>query len=750
MKKFYYVSAIFFLSFLIILVSCSNKGSEYDFAELTNWQQYVIVRPDSTSDAVVKAAISIVKSIEGKMGIKPDIKTDWVNKGEEVPSDTYEILVGNTNRPESEFNLAYSDFIVKPVGKRLVINGGSEAAIIKAAEWFVENCISDKVLYPKEGYTYNAEYPYKDVKIGGVLLSEFSVDGGKNYINKANELKQFIAEHTGVYPKDGGKNKIMLTNDPSLGMLDISVKLDAGILKIATAENGVDITEAVNLFLNSLNTRNDNNYIPDERMTIEMDSIKICTEAKIKAWRDKTDERINKILTSENMEIPQGAKVYYVSENGDDFNDGLSPEKAWKTLTKVNSAPLVSGSYVCFERGGLWRGNLQAKSGVTYTAYGEGDKPKIYGSLFDGADPSKWSKTDAENIWVINIGTNDCGTLVFNHGEAHAIKCIIRTESDGSTFNNTTGEPFKDYHDLTTDLHFYHDYKDSGNLYLYSKQNPGDRFDSIEFNVKPNIISIKGNNVTIDNLCIKYGGAHGVGAGTVSNLTVKNCEFGWIGGSIQAEGIYGRNYATRYGNAVEIYGGCNGFYVTDNYIYQIYDAGITQQYTLTEEEQKNGIVKDQKNMYYARNVIEYCNYSIEYFLGIGSDASNKTRMENFLIEDNYMWYAGTGFSQQRPDKTQGAHIKGWSGGNRNRATGYVVRNNLMFDSSDMLVQIVSPLYNSDGSNSMPRFENNDFVGRNGASFGTVAITDTTRQTYGTSIPAYLGEITNGDIFWFID
>jgi hypothetical protein len=342
--------------------------------------------------------------------------------------------------------------------------------------------------------------------------------------------------------------------------------------------------------------------------------------------------------------------------------------------------------------------------------------------------------------------TQDVGTLVFDHGKAHAIKCVIRTEADGSTFNNTTGEPFKTYRDLTTDLHFYHDYSGTGKLYLYSEGNPGGRFDSIEFNIKRNVIGVGAHScVTIDNLCIKYGGAHGVGAGTVNDLTVQNCEFGWIGGSIQAEGIFGRNYGTRYGNAVEIYGGCDTFTVTNNYIYQIYDAGITQQVGLNSDPNN---IKYQKNMTYARNVIEYCNYSIEYFIS-GCVPENPSRMENFRIEDNLMWYAAEGFCEQRPDLDQGAHIKGWSGKNRNRVTGFTVRNNLMCSSKDMLMQTMSGLYNPDGSDSLPMLSGNNFVGKAGGQFGTVAMNDQTRQIYGVSVVEYLRERSDGtDIYWF--
>ena len=510
----------------------------------------------------------------------------------------------------------------------------------------------------------------------------------------------------------------------------------------------MDISEAIRLFTDGLAECENGTYTPDIKEKIEMDSIRQCTDEQIVLWRKETQERVTEILSSPNMVIPDGATVYYVSMSGDDSNDGKSPDSAWRSIGKLNSEDLLPGCYVCFERGGLWRGNLSAKAGVVYTAYGEGEKPKLYGSPFDGAAPSLWSQTDAENIWCIELGKYDAGTLVFDDGEACAIKCIIRTEADGTTYNNTTGEPFTDYHDLSHDLHFYHDYKESGKLYLYSDMNPGERFDSIEFNVKPNIISVGVNDVTIDNLCIKYGGAHGVGAGTVKNLTVQNCEFGWIGGSIQAEGIFGRNYATRFGNAVEIYGGCDVFNVTDNYIYQIYDAAITQQYGFTDNDRATGAIKDQKNMTYARNVIEYCNYSIEYFLSLGDAADNPSRMENFLIEDNLMWYAGYGFCEQRPDGEQASHIKGWSGGCRNRAVNYVIRGNLMFETKDMMVQICSPLKNPDGSDSMPSFEGNSFVCGKGGKFGTVATESFDIKAYSPALTDYLDGRCNGDIFWF--
>ena len=477
-----------------------------------------------------------------------------------------------------------------------------------------------------------------------------------------------------------------------------------------------------------------------------MTSVQNCTKEQLALWRKKTDERIFNIVHSPDITISPNAKVYYVSADGNDEADGLSPQTSWRSIDKVNSAELEAGSFVRFRRGDIWRGQICTSKGVTYTAYGEGEKPRLYASPEDGADPNKWFPTEKENIWRYNGWQEDIGTIVFDHGTAHGIKCVIRREADGSTWNNTTGEPFADWRDLTTDLHFWHELS-NGNVYLYSRENPGSRFSSIEFSIKRHGFITRGPDVTIDNFCVRYVGSHGVGVGTTQGLTVQNCEFHWIGGSIQSEGIYGRNYGTRYGNAVEIYGGCDRYTVRNCWFTQIYDAAVTQQFNIGDCERTEGESFSQKNILYKGNVMEYCNYSIEYFLS-GVTPRNPSHIENFVIEDNFMWHAGRGFCTQRPDKTEAAHIKSWT--SHNPAINYVIKNNLMIDSFNMLVHISATKEGPDGGNSMPILENNHFTGKEGDSFGILAFCDRTRQTYSPDIIAYLGENSKGDTLWFFD
>ena len=489
---------------------------------------------------------------------------------------------------------------------------------------------------------------------------------------------------------------------------------------------------------------------------MNMNSYKTATSADIAKLREKSNARIEEIRTTENMTIPSGATVYYVSNRGNDENDGRTPATAWATMSKVNNTSLSKGSYVCFERGGLWRGKFDAQAGVTYTAYGEGAKPVLYGSPENGADPAKWMRSDAENVWYYVGSENwgDIGTLVFNEGECCAIKAIREFKENGEVYNFTTNLPFNNgYKDLDQDLHFYHDLAETKRVYLYSKENPGKRFQSIEFNVGHCLISIVGDGVTVDNLCLKYTGIHGVSAGTANDLTVQNCEFGWIGGSVQGL-IFGRNWETRFGNAIEVYGACENYIAQNNYIYQIYDAGITHQYSGVGDR-----IYNHTNVQYLNNVIENCVYSLEYFIS-GCQESNPSVMTHFLIEGNYMWYASYGFCEQRPpvDRSWGAHIKGLCSATGNRAKDYVIKNNVFVEGKDRLLQITSNLYNTDGSDSMPSFSGNLYVEKQGKKFGQVEQSNTPAShddvKFDFNCADYLVERSFGksdrtDEFWFI-
>lgn len=84
--------------------------------------------------------------------------------------------------------------------------------------------------------------------------------------------------------------------------------------------------------------------------------------------------------------LASAADYYVDSETGDNAAAGTSEQSAWRTLDGVNRADLNPGDRVLFKRGGLWRGVLNLQSGdesakIVYASYGQGAKPRIYGSV---------------------------------------------------------------------------------------------------------------------------------------------------------------------------------------------------------------------------------------------------------------------------------------------------------------------------------------------------------------------------------
>ena len=74
---------------------------------------------------------------------------------------------------------------------------------------------------------------------------------------------------------------------------------------------------------------------------------------EVRSFYDSLFEgRKRAILESEDVLKIKGT-TYYVSNEGDDKNDGLSPKTPWKTIEKVSLADLNEGDGVLFRRGDL-------------------------------------------------------------------------------------------------------------------------------------------------------------------------------------------------------------------------------------------------------------------------------------------------------------------------------------------------------------------------------------------------------------
>lgn len=394
-------------------------------------------------------------------------------------------------------------------------------------------------------------------------------------------------------------------------------------------------------------------------------------------------ERLKDAILNADVPCTGTGRTFYVSNDGSDSRSGRSPRAAFKSLDKVNSMELHEGDVVLFRRGDLWRGQIKTQDGVTYSAYGTGEKPKLYGSPFNAAVTGEWTLTDAPDVYAFSIPVrDDVGLLVFDEGERGcAFKVMQIMYPNGKGFHVETKEPFDGYKDLKRDLDFFHDHSD-GVIYLKCKEgNPAKVYKSIELNIRRHGFAVFGPSVKIDNFCIKYVGSHGIGAGTMKNLEVTNCEIGWIGGSIQfCDELKDQPVLpVRFGNGIEIWGGCERFYVDHNYIYEVYDAAMTHQFNGGDDP----IVM--KDITYTDNVIERCVYGLEYFLQAPDSGDADRTITNMLVKGNVIRDTGMGWGRQRPDKGTPAAIKSWH--HTNKSTSCEICDNIFDHGSPSLVNI---------------------------------------------------------------
>ena len=127
-------------------------------------------------------------------------------------------------------------------------------------------------------------------------------------------------------------------------------------------------------------------------------------------------------------------------------------------------------------------------------------------------------------------------------------------------------------------------------------------------------------------------------SGGSKNLLVKNCEFGWIGGGIQGEGLFGRAWGVRYGNAVEV-GGCDGYTVTNCYVPDLRRGCHASSRRRVALQRQGKILSRRASVMWgtcSRNAIT----RLSIFLSRCPEQPR--RMEDFVIADNLMWDAGTG------------------------------------------------------------------------------------------------------------
>ena len=361
-----------------------------------------------------------------------------------------------------------------------------------------------------------------------------------------------------------------------------------------TAPENVDITNDIQI----ARLRANYGYIPEGYCEPQADTLR------------------KKILNTENTEKLykiSGTKYYISSSEGDDNNDGLTPETALKSINGMDKILPKEGDAILFKRGDVFRfgKEIVTYNNIIYGAYGDGVKPKIYGSPENYAQNNNWKKHN-ETVWKISFNYPEACGLVLNHSELIGIKKenVEDLHKNGDYYHDIKGETFYLYCDKGIPSSVYFDIEIMPTITL---------FDAIH----------DSENIVIDNLCLKYTSSFAVHVVDAQNFTVTNCEIGFTGG----KWTNSHERKLRYGNAIEFWEGAVDVKVENNWIYQTFDSALTWQ---------GKIGCEYKNISFSGNLFEYNNCDIEFF-------ENDATLENFRIENNIMRFTSLGWGTKRED-----------------------------------------------------------------------------------------------------
>ena len=309
-------------------------------AEETTAAPEIAVLADESAAAAVMAAKDTPAEPDVKVGASIDF-ADVASLNDDLNGWTYSNGGGTTE--------LVTDAEMGQVLKMSRTSDGGETALVYDGLNISESdtryvTVTAEIKLDKNGYAHQYSIPYIFNNSGAVAYSLFTNDSATKYQSHVN----------GKNTTDAGT---LTTNTWQTVRMDIDMQSDTfsvsvdGVtaLRNAKARTATDNLQKIKFYADSWN-----------RGTLYIKSVDVTAgnESPIK--------------------VHETAATYYVSNNGSDTNDGLSPDTAWKTIARVNQDTYIPGDKILFERGGKWenttlqpQGSGSAEAYITIGAYGD-------------------------------------------------------------------------------------------------------------------------------------------------------------------------------------------------------------------------------------------------------------------------------------------------------------------------------------------------------------------------------------------
>ena len=354
------------------------SAADVKYVDADNEAVYRIIRPDSAETTFAGYVFKQFKSLVGA-NIKNVSDTEGGN-------DVYEILVGDTNRPETAKAKQYlfekvggrfGDYIICTIGKKIVIYSRSDDALMEGCKYFCENYLKPEGVKGGIKYIHAMQGDFVNAAINGVGLGQFAFVKQRfnesfitqNQIEEANELLvqktgyklNIVEDHNAATDyeiiigdcKRDGVQKIEDRNTYSIVISGKKVYLNGG----SPSAKAMAVSEFAKLVTAGAVTDADSVQNASYSTTVAgYDASKWYSVT----WGDDFDEAVGDHETGIDF-----SKWAFSTEGASEGHNGRNSVRA-KTQDKLYVADGMLNFYACYDDQSYYGFKLQTKNMMTF------------------------------------------------------------------------------------------------------------------------------------------------------------------------------------------------------------------------------------------------------------------------------------------------------------------------------------------------------------------------------------------------
>lgn len=299
-------------------------------------------------------------------------------------------------------------------------------------------------------------------------------------------------------------------------------------------------------------------------------------------------------------------QTLYFASNGNDVNNGLSPDSPKKNPTDY----LRNGNCTLLFKSGdiiTVKYNLAVGSNIKVSTYG-GTKRAVINAVPVNSSPFQ----------IYDSNNNIYSAPIDSYTDSHCKVAWIRLLGS----KEVNWHKVFSYNDMKKNMDFYSDLSEK---ILYIKSDTDITDCKFAFSSSAGGLSIKNSsNCLIENMEI-VGGGIGINVSRSNNVVIRNCFVHHVGGIQSISKKDGSPY--RYGNGIQVWNDdVKNVYVYDNYVTDCFDAGISPQISGTD-------AKPSDSVFIYNNYVDRCLYNIEYY---ENNRSRTVPCTNVVIANNIL------------------------------------------------------------------------------------------------------------------